>query len=366
MRLAALILLPLWLAAAPAIARALPEEAAITAGSDALRYPAARRLNLVEDHFGVQVADPYRWLENDLRGDPAVRDWVAQENALTRRYLDALPGRDALKDRLQALFAHGRYTVPRKAGGRYFYGYNKGLENQTPLYVREGLAGPQRLLLDPNGWPGDGASALAEWVPSPDGKYLAYAVQDAGSDWRTLRLIDVDSGRTLDDAVQWVKFSQTAWDGRSEGFFYSRFAAPQAGEAFRSTNLGQSLYYHRIGTPQAQDQLIYATPDRPRLSHQAQVTGDGRWLVISSFEGIDPRREIHVAELTGGPVTPRRLIRGPANDWRLIGSRGSLLYFLTDQRAAHMRVVTLDAARPRRGATEIVGERAETLAGGGS
>ena len=364
MRLAALILLPLWLAAAPAIARALPEEAAITAGSDALRYPAARRLNLVEDHFGVQVADPYRWLENDLRADPAVRDWVAQENALTRRYLDALPGRDALKARLQALFAHGRYTVPRKAGDRYFYGYNKGLENQTPLYVREGLAGPQRLLLDPNGWPGDGASALAEWTPSPDGKYLAYAVQDAGSDWRTLRLIDVDSGRTLDDAVQWVKFSQTAWDGRSEGFFYSRFAAPQAGEAFRSTNLGQSLYYHRIGTPQAQDQLIYATPDRPRLSHQAQVTGDGRWLVISSFEGIDPRREIHVAELTGGPVTPRRLIRGPANDWRLIGSRGSLLYFLTDQRAAHMRVVTLDAARPRRGATEIVAERAETLAGG--
>ncbi|WP_300112651.1 prolyl oligopeptidase family serine peptidase [Sphingobium sp.] len=364
MRGFALILLSLWLAAAPAMLRAHPDDAAIAASDPALRYPLARRQDIVEDHFGVPVADPYRWLENDLRADPAVRDWVARENALTRRYLDALPGREALKARLQALFAHGRYTVPRKAGDRYFYGYNRGLENQTPLYVREGLTGRQRILLDPNSWAQDGASALAEWTPSPDGRMLAYGVQDAGSDWRTLRLIDVDSGRTLDDAVQWVKFSQTAWDGRSEGFFYSRFAAPGPGEAFRSTNLGQSLYYHRIGTSQGQDQLIYATPDRPRLSHQAQVTADGRWLVVSSFEGIDPRREIHVAPLTGGPIILRRLVRGPAQDWRLIGSRGSTLYFLTDHRAPHRRVVTLDAANPRRRAQEIVPERAQTLVGG--
>ncbi|NWK96878.1 S9 family peptidase [Sphingobium lactosutens] len=362
MRAAALILLPLLLAAAPAVARA--EGAAIDAGDKALRYPVTRRLDLVEDHFGVKVADPYRWLENDLRADPAVRDWVAEENALTRRYLDGLPGREALKTRMQALFSHGRFTIPRKAGGRYFYGYNKGLQNQTPLYVREGLDGRQRLLLDPNDWAKDGASALAEWAPSPDGKYLAYAVQDAGSDWRTLKLLDVDSGKILDDAVEWVKFSQIAWDGRGEGFFYSRFAAPQEGEAFRSANEGQQIFYHRIGTEQAQDQLIYASPDRPTLSHQAQVTADGRWLIISSFQGIDPRREIHVAELSGGPVKPRLLVKGPVNDWRLIGSKGATLYFITDQRAAHMRVVTLDATRPRAAARELVRERKETLAGG--
>jgi len=359
-----LTLLPLLLAATPALAG--PNAAIIDAGAQdgSLRYPAARRLDLVEDHFGVKVADPYRWLENDLRADPAVRDWVAQENALTRRYIDGLPGRDALKARMQALLSHGRYTVPRKAGGRYFYGYNKGLQNQTPLYVRDGLAGAQRLLLDPNDWAKDGASALAEWAPSPDGRYLAYALQEAGSDWRTLRVLDVDSGRTLDERVEWVKFSQIAWDGRGEGFFYSRYAPPADGETFRSANEGQQLFYHRIGTEQAQDQLVYETPDRPKLSHQAQVTSDGGWLVINSFEGIDSRREVHVAALDGGPVEPRLLVKGPTHDWRLVGSRGTTLYFITNKSAARSRLVTLDAARPRRGARDVVAERAETLAGG--
>ncbi|WP_145203243.1 prolyl oligopeptidase family serine peptidase [Sphingobium sp. B2] len=359
---ARLFLLPLLLAASPVVAG--PETVAIDAAGHGLRYPIARRLDLVEDHFGVKVADPYRWLENDLRADPAVRDWVAQENALTRRYIDGLPGRAALKARMQALLSHGRYTVPRKAGGRYFYGYNKGLQNQTPLYVREGLDGPQRLLIDPNDWARDGASALAEWAPSPDGRTLAFAVQEAGSDWRTLRLLDVDTGKVLEDRIDWVKFSTLAWDGRGEGFFYSRYPAPQGDTAFRAANEDQQLFYHRVGTAQAQDQLIYATPDRPKLSHTAQVTNDGRWLVISSFQGIDPRREIHVAALDGGLVKPRRLVKGPVQDWRLIGSRGSTLYFITDDHAPHLKVVTLDAAQPRRRPQQVVAERADTLAGG--
>jgi len=364
MRAAALILPLLLLAAIPAAARAGPEGAAIETGDAGLRYPLARRLDLVEDHFGVKVADPYRWLENDLRADPAVRDWVTQENHLTRAYIDALPGREALKARMRALLAHGRFTLPRKAGGRYFYGYNKGLENQTPLYVRDGLTGRQRLLIDPNDWAKDGASALAEWAPSPDGAHLAYAVQEAGSDWRTVKLLDVASGRTLDDRVEWVKFSQISWDGQGEGFFYSRFAAPRAGEAYQSANEDQQIFYHRLGTAQAQDQLVYATPDRPKLSHQAQVTGDGRWLVISSFEGIDPRREVHVAELTGGPVAPRTLVKGLDHDWRLVGSKDATLFFLTDDHAPHRRVVTLDATRPRKGPREVVAERPDTLSGG--
>lgn len=236
---ARLFLLPLLLAASPVVAG--PETVAIDAAGQGLRYPIARRLDLVEDHFGVKVADPYRWLENDLRADPAVRDWVAQENALTRRYIDGLPGRAALKARMQALLSHGRYTVPRKAGGRYFYGYNKGLQNQTPLYVREGLDGPQRLLIDPNDWAKDGASALAEWAPSPDGRTLAFAVQEAGSDWRTLRLLDVDTGKVLDDRIDWVKFSTLAWDGRGQGFFYSRYPAPQGDTAFRAANEDQQI-----------------------------------------------------------------------------------------------------------------------------
>ncbi len=360
--LRALVLLLMLSAASPALSD--PRPAAFDTGTLGLRYPAAKRLDLVEDHFGVKVADPYRWLENDLRADPAVRDWVDQENSLTRRYVDALPGRDMLKKRMEALFAHGRYTVPRKAGGLYFYGYNKGLQKQTPLYVREGLAGRERLLIDPNLWAKDGASALAEWQPSPDGRRLLYAVQEAGSDWRTLRLLDVASGRTLDDRIDWVKFSQLAWDGRSEGFFYSRFAAPREGQTYRSANEDHQIWYHRVGTEQAQDQLIYATPARPTLSHTAQVTGDGRWLIVSSFQGIDARRELHVAALDGGPVKLRMMVRGLYNDWRLVGSQGPLLYFITDRNAPHFRIVTLDARSPRRTPSEVVAERADTLAGG--
>ena len=358
------------LAAASGSGSKLPETAYRPRDNDGdlhghgLRYPEARRIDLVEDHFGVKVSDPYRWLESEPRDDPAVRDWVGQENRLTRRYIDGLPGRETLKKRMQALFAHGRYMIPRKAGGRYFYGYNKGLQNQTPLYVRDGLNGAQRLLIDPNAWAEDGSDALAEWAPSPDGRFLLYAVQEAGSDWRTLKVLDVASARPLDDVVQWVKFSQLAWDGQGQGFFYSRFDAPRDGARSQSATVGQQLYYHRLGTAQAQDQLIYATPDQPRLSHTAQVTQDGRWLVISSFQGTDPRRELHLAELTGGKVKIRPLVKGITNDWRLIGSRGSTLYFITDQYAPHLRVVSIDARFPRRSSTQVVAERMDTLAGG--
>ncbi|MDX3901502.1 MAG: prolyl oligopeptidase family serine peptidase [Sphingobium sp.] len=349
-------------ASAPAIAN--PDAANIDPAEAKLRYPLTPRLDLVEDHFGIKVADPYRWLENDVRVDPAVRNWVTAENRVTQTYLDGLPGRDALRRRMQALYAYGRYTVPRKAGKRYFYGYNSGLQNQTPLFVREGLSGAQRLLIDPNEWAKDGATALAEWRPSPTGRHLLYAVQDGGTDWRTLRVLDVDGGAVLDDKVEWVKFSDLAWDGKGEGFFYSRFAAPVEGAAFQSTNENQQIYYHRLGTEQAQDRLIYATPDRPKLGHSAEVTDDGRWLVITSHLGTDPRHEVAIARLDGGTVKPRRLVRGLDNEWRLIGSRGTTLWFVTDKGAPRQRVVTLDAARPRFRPVEIVKERAETLAGG--
>jgi prolyl oligopeptidase len=177
-----------------------------------LAYPETRRLDLVEEHFGVKVPDPYRWLENDVRQDQAVRDWVTSQNQLTNAYLATLPGRDILKKRMEALLDHDRYGTPRKAGRRYFYTWNSGLQNQSPLYVREGLSGEQRLLLDPNALSADGTTALAEWEPSPDGRYLLYAVQDGGSDWRTLHILNVATGEILSDTIHWVKFSDLAWD----------------------------------------------------------------------------------------------------------------------------------------------------------
>ncbi|HKX36151.1 MAG TPA: S9 family peptidase, partial [Rhizorhapis sp.] len=177
-----------------------------------LSYPPTMRLDLVEKHFGVEVADPYRWLENDVRQDRTVRDWVTAQNQVTNAYLETLPGREILKKRMKALMDHDRYGTPRKAGQRHFYTYNSGLQNQSPLYVREGLTGRQRLLLDPNAFSADGATALAEWEPSPDGAHLLYAVQDGGSDWRSLHVLDVASGKTLSDEIRWVKFSELAWD----------------------------------------------------------------------------------------------------------------------------------------------------------
>ena len=339
-----------------------------TSGMAAISYPQTRRQDLVEEKFGEAIGDPYRWLENDVRTDKEVEAWVEAENGVTNRYLATLPGRDILKERMRALYSYDRYSVPRKAGGRYFYAHNSGLQNQSPLYVREGLHGAERLLIDPNGFAKDGATALAEWEAAPDGRHLAYAVQDGGSDWRTLHVLDVDSGKTLPDRIQWVKFSQLSWDKDGTGFFYSRFPQPEVGQAFQSLNRNSRIYYHRLGTDQAADELIYETPRHPSWNHVGDVTDDGAWLVITSSEGTDPRYEISVLAL--GPQGPgqekrkvRTLVRGMDNEWQLVGSKGSEMWFRTDKGAPRSRLVRLDAANPRHKPVEIVAQQPDTLAG---
>lgn len=326
-------------------------------------YPATRRLDLVEEKFGEPVADPYRWLEGDVRTDKEVEAWVAAENATTQAALAALPGRAILRDRMLRLTDYERMSVPRKAGGRYFYTRNSGLQNQAPLYVREGLDGAERRLIDPNSFARDGATALAEWEASPDGRHLVYAVQEGGSDWRTLHVLDVESGAVLTDRIEWVKFSHLAWDGKGEGFFYSRFPAPQDGQAFQSLNRDASVRYHRLGTPQSEDRLIYATPRHPKWGHSAAVTDDGAWLVITSSEGTDPRYEIVVIDLADPKLRPHRLVAGLDNDWRFVGNQGSRMWFLTDRGAPRSRLVTLDALRRARVPETVVAERADTLIG---
>jgi len=349
----------------PVAMRAAASSSSPTVRSNAvpIHYPVSRRENLVEEKFGAAVADPWRWLENDVRTDAEVEAWVEAQNAVTNRYLASLPGRDILRERMRALYNYDRYSVPRKAGGRYFYAHNSGLQNQSPLYVREGLHGAQRLLIDPNGFAKDGATALAEWEPAPDGRHLVYAVQDGGSDWRTLRVLDVDSGAALPDRIRWVKFSALSWDRDGRGFFYSRFPEPGEGRAFQSLNRDSSIYYHRLGTDQSADELVYATPRHPGWNHAAEVTDDGQWLVITSSEGTDPRYEITVIALGEDRGKARTLIRGMDNEWRFVGSIGSEMWFLTDKAAPRARLVKLDAARPGRRPVEIVAQRADTLAG---
>ncbi len=331
-------------------------------------YPPTRRLDLTETHFGVTIADPYRWLESDVRLDKDVQAWVAAENRVTQSYLSALPGRDALRARISALYADERSGTPRKAGGRYFFTRNNGAQNYSPLYVQEGDAKPARLLLDPNGFSTDGTSGIAEWQPSPDGRHLLYAVQDGGSDWRVLRVVNVDSGKTLDDRVAWVRYSNLAWRHDGTGFYYSRFqppqSAPKSGGPARSTVENQQIWYHALGTSQADDALIHATPGRPKLLHRARVTDDGRWLIIASTMGTDQRSDVTLLSLSQPDAVPVRLVKSMNREWQFVGNIGDRLYFRTTRGAKQGRLVSLNAARPNLAPMEIVAERAQMLVGG--
>lgn len=326
-----------------------------------LSYPETSRVDLVETQFGEAVPDPYRWLENDVRTDKAVAEWVAKQNTLTQGYLAQLPQREWFAQRIKALMDYERFGLPRKAGGYYFYMRNSGLQNQSQLFVRKGLNGTPKLLIDPNAWAKDGATALDAWVPSKNGKLLAYSIQDGGSDWRTIKVLDVTTGKDIGDGIKWAKFTGIAWVG-SEGFLYSRFPEPQPGVEFQSLNKNQAIYFHRIGTPQSQDELVYSTPNDPELGHGAQVTHDGRWVVITTSKGTDSRYALHLIPLgKNRKWQARTLVAGLENDWRLVEGMGDTLYFVTNKDAPKLRVVKVNVAAARPQFEEVIGERAETL-----
>jgi prolyl oligopeptidase len=339
-------------AAAPADMAALP-----------IAYPETRRVNLVEPQFGVPVADPFRWLEDDVRVNPQVADWVAQQNAVTEAYLAKLPARAAFARRMTGLFDFERYGTPRKAGNRYFYTRNDGLQPQSVLVVRDGLTGQGRPLIDPNSWAKDGATALGEWEPSPDGRLMLYAVQDGGTDWRTLRVLDVATGRQVSDEVRWVKFSDLAWASDGKGFFYSRFPPPAEGEKFQSLNQDHAVYFHRLGTPQSADVLVHATPDRPGLNHSGAVTHDGAYLLVTSSEGTDERYGLTLYPLRRkGVGKPVAIVSDFAHNWEYVANRGSVFTFLTNQGAPRQRIVAMDVRR-RMDPVVLVPESSGTLVG---
>src|ERR1044072_8518972 len=249
----------------------LPLAAAALAqpASAPIRYPDTQRGDVVDERFGERVADPYRWLENDVRTDAAVRAWVTAQNEATQAFLATPPRRAAFRARMREMYDYERFGLPERKGERYFYPRNDGLQNQSVLYVRQGLEGAPRMLIDPNSWSQDGATALAEWEPSEDGRFLLYSVQDGGTDWRTVRVLDVATGRPTEDEVRWVKFSNLDWARDGSGFFYSRFPEP-TGAQFQQLNENQRVYFHRLGTPQSEDRLVFETPDHPRYNNHAR------------------------------------------------------------------------------------------------
>src|SRR5690606_8396383 len=263
-------------------------------------------------------------------------EWVERQNAVTDAYLAKLPARDGFKRRIGELIDFERFSVPVKRGGRYFYTHNSGLQNQSPLYVREGLGGEPRLLIDPNAWAADAATALSDWRASPDGSKLLYAVQDGGTDWRILRVLDVATGEQLPDEIRWAKFTNLAWVGE-EGFLYSRFPEPEAGQDFQALNYNQAVYFHRIGTAQTADEEVYATPHDKDIGNSAGVTSDGRWAIITSSKGTDARYEVHAIDLAARATkgwAARALVTGFDNAWGVIDGIDGRLWVMTNDAAS--------------------------------
>jgi len=337
--------------------------AAQAAGATAMTYPQTRRADLVEPLFGAQVADPYRWLENDVRNDAEVRAWVDAQNKVTSAFLATLPGRETLEKRITQLYDYERFAAPEKKGGRYFYTHNSGLQNQSVLFVRESVGGAGRVLIDPNPWSKDGATALAEWTPSDDGKLLAYAIQDGGTDWRTVKVMNVATGKIMSDELKWLKYGgNVSWAKDGRGFYYSRYPAPAAKATFQNATLDHRVYFHKLGTAQAADRLVYATPANPKLSHYAQVSDDGRWLVISTSLAGD-ENDVHVIDLRKPGSKPVALFTGLKNQWNFIGNEASRLLFSTDKDAPLKRVAAVQIGRANGTPVTVIPESKDALDG---
>ncbi len=331
------------------------------AKDDALTYPKTKTVDVIEEQFGESIADPYRWLENDVREDADVAAWVAAQNAVTDSYLATLEGREPLAASMTALFDYDEIEPPVEAGGKYFFERKSGGQNQAILYVMDGKDGEERVLIDPANWSDDGATALAEWKPSEDGSLLAYAVQDGGSDWRTLKVINVVTGEVMKDTVEWVKFSDLAWMPGNSGFLYSRFPEPEEGEAFQSLNKNHTIYVHVLGSEQSRDIKVYATPDQPELSHTATVTSDKQWVVITSSSGTDDRYEITLVKVDANEINPRKLVTGFDHNWSLIDGVGDTLYFMTNMDAPRLRVMKTDVSAEVPEWVEVVPEHMATI-----
>ncbi len=328
-----------------------------------LPYPETKKVDQKDTYAGnVVVEDPYRWLETDVRESDAVRAWVDAENKVTFAYLDSLPSRAAIKKHLADLWNYEKYTVPVKRGGHYYFRKNDGLQNQSVLYVQKSLSDTPRVLLDPNTWSKDGTIALTNFVASDDGRYLAYGMAEAGSDWVTWHILEVDSGKILPDELHWIKFNAPAWTSDSRGFFYSRFPQPAAGAAMQSLNKNEKVYYHRAGTAQTADVEVYERPDQPEWTFSNNVTEDGHYLVITVARSSASKYQVLVKDLSEPYGMPTTLIGGFDNEYVLAGSDGPLLYFKTDVEAPRRRLVAIDVNKPdRAGWREVIPQSSDLL-----
>ena len=325
-------------------------------------YPVTPQTNVVETLHGVRVADPYRWLEDE--NAPATKAWVEAENKVTFAYLAGIPEREAIQRRLTQLWNYERYGVPVKQGGRYFFSKNDGLQNQSVLYVAESLDAAPRVLLDPNTLSKDGTVALSGTAISDDGQRLAYGVAVAGSDWQEWRVRDVATAQDLPDVIKWVKFSGASWTKDGQGFFYSRYDEPTEAQRLTKVNYFQKLYFHKLGTAQAEDVLVYERPDQKEWGFSGGVTDDGRYLVITVSQGTDPKNRVFYKDLQAPGAKVVELLNDFDASYNFIDNDGPVFWFQTDLDAPRGRVIAIDTRAPaRRNWKELIPQAAETIQG---
>ena len=322
-------------------------------------YPVARKSDQTDDYHGVKVADPYRWLE-DL-DSAETRAWVEAQNKLTFSFLEAIPARTAIKDRLTKLWNYEKYGIPNKEGNRYFYTRNSGLQNQAVLYTVTSLDGQPQMVLDPNTLSADGTVALSGMQVSPDGKLLAYSLSASGSDWQEWRVRDVETAKDLSDHLKWVKFSIVSWTRDGKGFFYSRYDEPK-GDTLKATNYFQKVYFHKLGTPQSEDVLVYERPDQKDWLFISSVTEDGNYLIMTVYQGTDVKSRVYYKDLKSKDAGVVKLLDDFDAAYNFIGNEGPRFWFQTDLQAPRGKVIEIDTSKPARNNWKVVvPESKETL-----
>ena len=333
---------------------------ALSSQEPPLSYPDSKPGRTVETLHGVEVPDPYRWLE-DLNSDQTA-DWVKAQSSLTDAYLEAIPGRKALEDHLTKLWNVERFGVPFFEGGRYFFSKNDGLQNQSVLYSTRSLDTAPAILLDPNTLSRDGTVALSSYEVSPDGRYLAYSTSASGSDWVEWRIREISSGKDLPDHLKWSKFSGASWAKNSKGFYYGRFPAPKDGEEMVAQNIHKKIFFHEIGKPQNEDRLVYERPEHPKQGLYAWVTEDGKYLLIQVSQGTDTKNGLFYKDLSQAGSKVIELLPNFDASYDFITNLGSKFIIRTDLDAPKQKVISIDLNAPgQKQWKTIIPETRETL-----
>ena len=309
-----------------------------------LKYPVTEKGDTVDEYFGNSVSDPYRWLEGDVRKESKVADWVKAQNGVAFGYIETLPRRKEIEERLTKLWNYEKYSAPFRRGDRYYFQKNDGLQNQYVLHWQDSLDGEASVLIDPNEWSKEGTTALGGMAFSDDGKYLAYGIQESGSDWRTWKVKEIETGQILEDELKWLKFGGVSWNRESTGFYYGRFDEPNSENEFTSLNLNQKVFFHELGTAQADDVLIHESPDHPKWGFSPTVTEDGRYLVLTVWKGTDSRYRIMYRDLDTEGSELLTLIDNFENEYSFLGNEGPVFYFKSDLNAPKKCILTIDTA----------------------